>query len=143
MQRSAMRELAFKLVYGVEVQKDFDDDYLDLFFENNDITEKEVQDYLKEIMNGIIENKTEIDELIKHNLKENWSLNRISKVNLSLIKIAIFEMIYFNLPYKIAINEVVELSKKYSDDQAPIFINGILASVVKEKGLDEEKKSEN
>ena len=139
MQRSAMRELAFKLIYGVEVQKELDDDYLNLFFENNEITGKEVKDYLKEIMEGINEHKLEIDELIKHNLKENWSLNRISKVNLSLIKIAIFEMVYLNLPYKVAINEVVELSKKYSDDQAPTFINGILASVVKEKKLDEEK----
>ena len=46
-------------------------------------------------------------------------------------------MLYLDLPYKIAINEVVELAKKYADDQAPIFINGILASVVKEKGLEE------
>lgn len=139
MQRSAMRELAFKLIYGMEVQKELDEDYLNLFFENNEITGKEVQDYLKEIMNGIKEHKAEIDELIKHNLKENWSLERISKINLSLIKIAIFEMLYLNLPYKVAINEVIELSKKYSDDQAPTFINGILASVVKEKNLNEEK----
>ena len=44
-------------------------------------------------------------------------------------------MIYKNLPYKVAINEVVELAKKYADDSAPVFINGILASVVKEKNL--------
>ena len=93
------------------------------------------QDYLKEIKEGIEEHKIEIDELISHNLKQNWSLNRISKINLSLIKIAIFEMLYLDLPYKIAINEVVELAKKYADDQAPVFINGILASVVKEKNL--------
>ena len=48
-------------------------------------------------------------------------------------------MLYLNLPYKVAINEVVELAKKYADDQDPMFINGILASVVKEKGLDEEE----
>ena len=46
-------------------------------------------------------------------------------------------MLYLDLPYKVAINEVVELAKKYADDQAPVFINGILASVVKEKKLDE------
>ena len=139
MQRSAMRELAFKLIYGIEVQKEADEDYLTLFFDNNDINEKEVQDYLRKIKEGIEENKIEIDNLINHNLKENWSLNRISKINLSLIKIAIFEMLYLNLPYKVAINEVVELAKKYADDQDPMFINGILASVVKEKGLDEEE----
>ena len=143
MQRSAMRELAFKLIYGIEVQKNLEDDYLNLFFENNDINQEEVQNYLKEIKEGIEEHKTEIDELISHNLKANWSFNRISKVNLSLIKIAIFEMLYLNLPYKVAINEVIELAKRYADDQAPVFINGILASVVKEKGLEEENKSEN
>ena len=140
MQRSAMRELAFKLIYGVEIQKELDEDYLELFFENNDVTEEEVQDYLKEIKDGIYEHRSEIDELISHNLKQNWSLSRISKINLSLIKIAIFEMLYLDLPYKIAINEVIELAKKYADDQAPIFINGILASVVKEKKLDLEEE---
>lgn len=140
MQRSAMRELAFKLVYGMEIQKEVDEDCLELFFENNDVTEEEVQDYLKEIKTGIEEHKDEIDELITHNLKQNWSLNRISKINLSLIKIAIFEMLYLDLPYKIAINEVVELAKKYADDASPVFVNGILASVIKEKGLDEDKK---
>ena len=138
MQRSAMRELAFKLIYGIEVQKETDEDYIELFFENNDIKEKEVQDYLRKIKDGIQEHKDEIDELIAHNLKSNWSFDRISRVSLSLLKIAIFEMLYSELPYKIAINEVVELAKKYADSQSPMFINGILASVVKEKGLEEE-----
>lgn len=133
MQRTAMRELAFKLVYEMEVQKD--ENQIDIFLENNEITDEKVIEYLKDIQNGIIEHSEEIDELIKNNLKENWSLNRISKINLSLIKIAIYEMIYKNLPYKVAINEVVELAKKYADDSAPVFINGILASVVKEKNL--------
>jgi N utilization substance protein B len=131
-----MRELAFKLIYGIEIQKETTEDCLELFFENNDVIEEEVQDYLREIKEGIEAHKEEIDELISHNLKKNWSLNRVSKINLSLIKIAIYEMLYLDLPYKIAINEVVELAKKYADDQAPIFINGILASVVKEKNLD-------
>lgn len=138
MQRSAMRELAFKLIYGIEIQKETQDDLLELFFENNDIQEEEVQDYLKEIKEGIEEHKAEIDDLISHNLKDNWSLNRISKINISLLKIAIFEMLYLDLPYKVAINEVVELAKKYADDQAPVFINGILASVIKEKNLSDE-----
>ena len=133
MQRSAMRELAFKLIYGIEIQRESTTDTLDLFFESNDVNEEEVQDYLREIKDGIEKHSKEIDELISNNLKKNWSLNRISKINLSLIKIAIFEMLYLDLPYKIAINEVVELAKKYADDQAPIFIHGILASVVKEK----------
>lgn len=136
MQRSAMRELAFKLVYEMEVQKE---EEIEIFFENNEVTDEKVIEYLKDIKDGITENAEQINSLITSNLKENWSLNRISKINLSLIKLAIYEMIYKDLPYKVAINEVVELAKKYADDSAPVFINGILASVVKEKGLNGDK----
>ena len=135
MQRSAMRELAFKLVYEIEVQKESEEEQLEIFIENNDIMDEKVVAYLKDIKKGIKENEDEINRLITSNLKDNWSLNRISKINLSLIKLAIYEMVYQNLPYKVAINEVVELAKKYADDSAPVFINGILASVVKEKKL--------
>lgn len=138
MQRSAMRELAFKLVYEIEVQKISEDDQLEIFIENNEITDEKVIEYLKDIKKGIKTNAEEINHLIESNLKENWSLNRISKINLSLIKLAIYEMVYKNLPYKVAINEVVELAKKYADESAPVFINGILASVVKEKNLNGE-----
>lgn len=135
MQRSAMRELAFKLVYEIEVQKQSSEEQLEIFMENNEITDKSVIEYLKDIKNGIEKNTDEINGLIVRNLKDNWSLNRISKINLSLIKLAIYEMLYKQLPYKVAINEVVELAKKYADESAPVFINGILASVVKEKNL--------
>ena len=135
MQRSAMRELAFKLVYEIEVQKESEEEQLEIFIENNDIMDEKVVEYLKDIKKGIKENEDEINRLITSNLKDNWSLNRISKINLSLIKLAIYEMVYQSLPYKVAINEVVELAKKYADESAPVFINGILASVVKEKKL--------
>ena len=59
-------------------------------------------------------------------------LDRISKVNLVLLKLAIYEILYTEVPYKVAINEVIELSKKYGDETSPNFINGILASIVKE-----------
>ena len=135
MQRSAMRELAFKLVYELEVQKENSEEQFEIFIQNNDVTEENVKEYLKNISNGININNEEIDKLIETNLKDNWSLNRISKINISLIKLAIYEMLFNELPYKVAINEVVELAKKYADESAPVFINGILASVVKEKKL--------
>ena len=137
MNRTAMRELAFKLVYEIEVQKEESEEEIKIFLENNEITDEVVIEYLNSVVKGIKDNSAEIDELISKNLKDNWSLNRISKINLSLIKIAIYEMLYSNVPYKVAINEVVELAKKYADDSAPVFINGILASVVKEKKLNE------
>ena len=141
MNRTAMRELAFKLVYEIEVQKEESEETINLFLENNEITDEDVVNYLKDVINGLREHSSEIDELITKNLKDNWSLNRISKINLSLIKLAIYEMLYYEVPFKVAINEVVELAKKYADDSAPVFINGILASVVKEKKLNESKSN--
>lgn len=137
MQRTAMRELAFQYIYGLEMQKEEENlAQVDTFIESNEITDEKVMNYLKDMQAGLVKNSSEIKELIECNLKQNWSLNRVSKINLSLIKIAIYEMLYKNVPYKVAINEVVELAKKYSDEAAPVFINGILASVVKSKNLD-------
>lgn len=136
MQRTKMRELAFKLMYEIEIQKEISDSLINNFIDSNSITDNEAIEYLKDIVYGIESHKEEIEPLISQNLKENWTLSRISKINLSLLKIAIYEMLYKNLPYKVAINEVIELAKKYADDSSPIFINGILASVVKQKELD-------
>ena len=98
MQRSAMRELAFKLVYEIEVQKESEEEQFEIFIENNEITKDAVIEYLKDIKEGIKTNCDEINTLISNNLKDNWSLNRISKINLSLIKLAIYEMVYKGLP---------------------------------------------
>lgn len=136
MQRTKMRELAFKLIYEIEIQKEISDSLINNFIDSNSITDNEAIEYLKDIVYGIESHKEEIEPLISQNLKENWTLSRISKINLSLLKIAIYEMLYKDLPYKVAINEVIELAKKYADDSSPIFINGILASVVKQKELD-------
>lgn len=131
-----MREMAFKLIYEIEIQKEISDSLINNFIDSNSITDNEAIEYLKDIVYGIESHKEEIEPLISQNLKENWTLSRISKINLSLLKIAIYEMLYKDLPYKVAINEVIELAKKYADDSSPIFINGILASVVKQKELD-------
>lgn len=137
MNRTKSRELAFKLIYEKEIQKEIEEENLELFFEANEIEEEAVKEYLKDILFGVSKNEEKINELISKNLKENWTLDRISKINVSLIKIAIYEMLYNKLPYKVAINEVIELAKVYSDEQAKSFINGILASIVKDEKLNE------
>ena len=118
-------------------KKRFGEDALDVFFMSQEIEDENVKEYLKDILFGVSSNEEKINELIVQNLKENWTIDRISKINLSLLKIAIYEMLYNELPYKIAINEVVELAKKYSDEQAKSFINGVLASIVKKQELGE------
>lgn len=135
MNRSHAREQAFKLLYSIEIQQDNSEEQIDLYIENNEIESEDVKEYIKETITGIKQNEEEINKLISENLKEDWQLNRISKVNISLLKLAIYEIIYKKIPYKVAINEAVELSKKYGEDNARVFINGILASIVKKNNI--------
>lgn len=133
MNRSEAREYAFKMVYGLEIQKEFTKEQFDLFMDNSDVNQEAAKNYLEEIFEGIKKNKETILDLISKNLKKDWNLDRISKVNLAILEIAIFEIKYTDIPFKVAINEAVELAKKYGDESAPLFVNGILASVVNEK----------
>ena len=132
MNRSKARELAFKLLYQIEIQKQVNKEDIKLFFENNEIDSKQAQEYIEDIVSGIDKDSTAIMNTISKNLKEDWKIDRISKVNLALLKLGIYEIVYKELPFKVVINEVVELAKKYGEETSHSFINGILASVVKE-----------
>lgn len=132
MKRSAAREETFKLLYSLEIQKDNLEEQIDLYFETEGNFDEETKMYIKDTVLGIEKNIDSIENKISENLKKDWKLDRISKVNLVLLKLAIYEILYTEVPYKVAINEVIELSKKYGDETSPNFINGILASIVKE-----------
>ena len=132
MKRSAAREEAFKLLYSLEVQKENLDEQLEMYFENEEIIEQEIKDYISSVVKGIENNISDRQNKISENLKKDWKIERISKINLVLLKLAIYEIIYTETPYKVAINEAIEIAKKYGDDNSPNFVNGILASVVKE-----------
>ena len=132
MKRSLAREEAFKLLYSLEIQKENLDEQLGIYFESEEISENEIRNYITDTVKGIENNITEIEKKISENLKKEWKLERISKINLVLLKLAIYEILYAKTPYKVAINEAIEIAKKYGDDNSPNFINGILASIVKE-----------
>lgn len=131
MNRSAVRELAFKAMYGMEVQKEYDKEQLNLFISENNLNDRQAIEYLNSIFDGVEAHNDEIIGLISENLKKDWTVQRISKVNLAILKIAIYEIKYMEIPFKVAINEAVELAKKYGDEAAPLFVNGVLASIVK------------
>lgn len=135
MNKSASRELVFKLLYSLEIQKESDLEQFELFCETNEIEDKNTKEYMKEIITQVKSHEQKIEELISKNLKSGWDIKRISKINITLLKLAICEMLYRNLPYKIVINEVVELAKSYGEDTSPMFINGVLASIIKQNNM--------
>ena len=135
MKRSAIRELTFRLIYSLEIQKELNlEEQIQLYLECNEVEEQEAKEYIKDAIIGINKNIGEIVNLIEKNLKADWDIDRISKIDLSLLKLAIYEIKYKKIPYKVAIKESLAVAKKYGEENSKNFINGILASIVKEMG---------
>ena len=136
MTRTEMRELTFELLYSLEIQKVEDiQDQIELYFESNNIKDQEAKNYIEDAITGIEKHQEEILKDIEMNLKDDWKLSRISKMDLAILKLAIYEIKFSDVPYKVSINEAVELAKKYGEDKSKNFVNGVLASIVKENNL--------
>jgi len=134
MNRKKSRRVAMELCYSMEISKDEPSLVLENFLENYE-EDKTVLDKenIITILNAVNENKTSIDSKIEEFLK-GWKLSRISKVNLSILRLAISEMLYIDdVPKKVAINEALDVAKEYSDEKSVAFINGILDNIYKEE----------
>lgn len=128
MGRRASREMAMKLLYQLEFQKDNIDEQKKLFFEENKISEKD-SEYICDVVDGVYKNMDFIDNLIEAHSK-GWKINRISRVDLSIMRLSIYEICFRDdIPYSVSINEAVELAKKYSNEDAGSFVNGILSKI--------------
>lgn len=124
MNRIQQREQAFFLIFQNQFKANFGEDSVSLYSENVE----EVGEYAKELYDGVTEKADELDEIIS-SYSNGWKLNRIPKVNLSILRLAVYEMKYVeSVPDSVAINEAVELAKKYSGKEDSSFINGILGS---------------
>ena len=109
MKRSAIRELTFRLIYSLEIQKVEDiQDQIELYFESNNIKDQEAKNYIEDAITGIEKHQEEILKDIEMNLKDDWKLSRISKMDLAILKLAIYEIKFSDVPYKVSINEAVE-----------------------------------
>lgn len=143
MNRSKAREAAFKLLYSLQIMSESNiEEQIELFIKDEEIDDKEAIKFITDIIEGTAQNNNDIEEQIKQNIKQDWTISRISKIDLTLLKLGIYEMIYAKVPYKVVINEVVELAKMYGDDSSKSFVNGVLASIVKKNNLTEDDANE-
>lgn len=131
MNRSKLREETFKLLYSLEFCKDDIEASINSYIEENLIANAQDIEYVKDTINGIEKEQETLSKIISENLAAKWTIDRISKIDLVILKLAIYEIKNTNIPFKVAINEAVELAKKYGDDNSKVFVNGVLASVVK------------
>lgn len=142
MSRRLAREAAIKFLFSIDFNKDENlEEMLGEFFETarerkNDEYQEEIGEndirYAEEVIKGTIDKLQSIDKLIQDNIT-GWTKDRIVKVDLAVLRLALYEILYRDdIPDSVAINEAIELAKKYSTDESGSFVNGVLGKIVRE-----------
>ena len=128
--RSELREVIMKVIYQIDMFNEAKVDY-DL----NDLIKEQLEvenSFVNESINGILTNRDKITELANKYLNE-WSLDRLNKVDQAILSLGIYELMYTDTPSVVSINEAIELSKKYSDEKVTKMINGVLDKIYHEE----------
>lgn len=144
MSRTSAREHAFKILYQMQVAPEEIESTVDLYLEN--FVEEPVSDsdraFIVQEIVGTTANTAVLDEKISGALK-GWTLRRLSKVDLAILRLAVYEILHEeSIPASVSINEAINLAKKYSQDAAPAFINGVLGSIVPEEASEAQTEAE-
>jgi len=127
MSRKESREEVFKLVFEMCVLGEKNELSLENAIEG--ASEADAK-YISDVYNGVFEHYDELCKKIEDNA-QGFSLVRIFKIDLAIMLVAAYEFLYYDLPHAVAINEAVNLAKKFSTEKSPSFVNGVLASLVK------------
>lgn len=132
MNRRKSREIATQLVFEMLINKEGYMEIIENFRENTEDNIDEVDfGYVARVLRGIEENNEMINETISKYLVK-WKLERLPKINTAILKMATYEILFEEeIPSKVTVNEAIELAKKYGDDNAPSFINGVLNNLMK------------
>ena len=132
MSRKKERECAFKGIFQLDFHPESQDfsDSVNSFFESEEINLK----YGKILIETTKDHLEEIDEILNVYLKETWQIDRIPKIEKSILRMAICELLFMkeSIPFQIIINEAIELTKKYGDENGKNYVNGILNKLVKD-----------
>ncbi|WP_417202914.1 transcription antitermination factor NusB [Acetoanaerobium sticklandii] len=130
MKRKELREAAVKLFYEMDIQKTFEHKFYKNFLAENELVALK-DNYLKEVFDNFLLNRDTIDDIIQKS-STSWDIKRIAKVDLSILRVAITEILYLSdIPDKVSINEAIDLAKKYGDENSYKFVNGLLGKIVK------------
>ena len=122
------RELALQALYALDINPMDTRRFLVIFWENNP-SPAEARNFAGQLIEGILSHRTDLDALIKSKA-QHWALSRMALVDLNLIRLAAYELLYRDdIPKKVIINEAVEIAKKFGSEDSPAFVNGILDEI--------------
>ena len=126
MKRRTARERAMQALYQMDITGELEPK---VAVENTLDEGEETNEFLESLVVGFVENKEAIDEAIRQNLKK-WKLERISIVDRSILRVAVYEMKYMEeIPHNVTINEAIEIAKTFGDEESRRFINGVLPNI--------------
>jgi N utilization substance protein B len=129
--RTLARECALKILYAVEMTKEDPEKCIDNFWNNQEKAEPQVKAFADDLVRGIYKNKERIDTLITEHAT-NWELDRMAVIDRNILRFGTYELIFAdNVPPKVAINEAIDIAKKYGDKDSGKFVNGILDKINK------------
>lgn len=123
--RHTIRVAAFQTLFALIATPDEDREQLYRQLLKLDANE-EVPAYLEELVNGLLDHQDEIDQTISQYLEPGWTVERLERPNLVILRLALYELQFEKLPVAVAINEALQLAKSFSDDKSRRFINGVL-----------------
>lgn len=131
LSRREARELAFKLIFAREFDKN--SDCVDFYENYISVTEEKTNTYVHDVFLGVCESVAELDEMIE-GASSNWKLSRMSSTTRAILRLAVYEMTKAGTPAKVVINEAVEIIKQYDEESAPSFVNGVLNNIGRAQG---------
>jgi N utilization substance protein B len=130
------RELALQLLYALELNPINVQEMLRLSRENSRASAEEARVFAEELVDGVVANRDAIDKIIVEKSK-NWAISRMARVDLNIIRVAVFELVFLSeIPKNVTMNEAIEVAKKFGTEDSPAFINGMLdeiAATISEK----------
>ena len=132
--RVELRERCMTILYQIEVYSKNK-----IEFDTEDVIKKNIDidnEFVKEIVYGVLTYKNDIDKLVNKYMTD-WTIDRLGNTDIAIMRIGVFELMYTDTPSVVAINEAIELSKKYSDDSVRKMINGVLDKIYHEEKADE------
>ncbi len=135
--RRKLRSVALQALYELDLMEKWDkaEDTLSHAFEREHVQKEEDKKFIKEIVNCVVENRYSIDRIISSHLL-GWDIERLNVVERNILRIGVCELLFQgNVPYKVAINEAVELAKVFAAEGATGLINGVLDKIAKDKGV--------
>jgi N utilization substance protein B len=135
--RTKARERALQALYQIDVAAEGIDDALARFWKSFEPVEREVMDLAESLVRGVAAHRKAVDATIEQ-VSTNWRLDRMAKVDRNVLRLAVYELLETDVPVKVAIDEAIELGKKYGSESSGAFVNGVLDKVA--SGLPAERR---